>query len=258
MSNKPKLHELLAVENDLDNVSKKVVQEASNTFKTKGQLFSGAVRIYKSLEDENGKDDYSALTETRDLETTVFDKLQYVGLSVGRYWDAVLQKESTNQIAVADLDLDGVVLATDVPATFLLGMEKRLSDLRKMYEQIPTLTPGVKWIKDPDSGANVYKTEQPDKKYRTRKAFRHQVLVEPTEHHPAQIEKWEENENIGTFETTHWSGAITTNEKSEMLGRIDKLTRAVKKARQRANTAEVKKVNVARKLIDYINTGNFS
>jgi hypothetical protein len=46
---------------------------------------------------------------------------------------------------------------------------------------------------------------------------------------------------------------ITPARKSELLDRIDKLLRAVKKARQRANGTEVVKVNVGKSIMDFIN-----
>ena len=45
---------------------------------------------------------------------------------------------------------------------------------------------------------------------------------------------------------------ISPAEKSAILGRLDKLTRAVKKARQKANTAEVTKVTIGEELFKYI------
>ena len=52
--------------------------------------------------------------------------------------------------------------------------------------------------------------------------------------------------------TTTWSGMISSAQKSAILGRMDKLIRATKKARQRANTQEVVKVTISKKLIDFL------
>lgn len=48
---------------------------------------------------------------------------------------------------------------------------------------------------------------------------------------------------------------MSVSEKSKILGRIDDLLLAVKKARQRANNVDVQKVNVGAKLLNYINNG---
>ena len=69
---------------------------------------------------------------------------------------------------------------------------------------------------------------------------------------PAVIDKWEEVENVGKYTKKHWSGAVTSARKSELLGRIDNLLRAVKKARQRANSTEVVSMSVGNSLFEYI------
>ena len=46
---------------------------------------------------------------------------------------------------------------------------------------------------------------------------------------------------------------ISPAEKSALLGRIDKLIQATKKARQQANAAEVVNREIGRKIMDYIN-----
>lgn len=244
----PKLHELLAVEGDLDGTYKKVLEEAKNTFAKKPAHFFGR---HKKLEmfDENAPE---APDEFQEMVTTVHDKLGYVASHVVRYLDAVLQKEKTNQMATGDIVVDGTVIAKDLPATFLLGLETRLKAVRAMYEAAPTLPPGMKWEKDSNRGEHVFVMANPEEKFKTAKTFKHKVLYEATDKHPAQIEKWEEVENVGKYITETWSGMISTAGKSSLLGRIDKLIRAVKKARQRANTEEVVEISIGKELIDFI------
>ena len=83
--------------------------------------------------------------------------------------------------------------------------------------------------------------------------FKSQVLYKATVEHPAQIEKWEEQVPVGKYVKKVWSGMLTPARKSELLGNIDKLISAVKKARQRANATVVVKLNVGQKFIDFIN-----
>lgn len=252
----PKLHELLAVEGDLDGTYKKVLEEAKNTFAKKPAHFFGR---HKKLEmfDENAP---KAPDEFQEMVTTVHDKLEYVGGHVVRYLDAVLQKEKTNQAAKGDIMVDGAVIAKGLPATFLLGLETRLKTIRAMYEAAPTLPPGIKWEEDPNRGSHVFVMTNPEEKFKTAKTFQHKILVPaqfPKEGEggtslPAQIEKWEEVENVGKYSTETWSGMISTAEKSVLLGRIDKLIRAVKKGRQRANTEEVVKASIGDVLLGFI------
>ena len=111
---------------------------------------------------------------------------------------------------------------------------------------------GIEWASAPELGNNVYNRVHPAVTFKTRKTFRHKVLVEATREHPAQIEKWSEDENVGKFITDSWSGMLTPAEKSDMIGRIDTLAQAVKQARQRANTTEVVKIQLAKSLVDFI------
>lgn len=243
-----KLHELLSVEGDLEGIFKKILKETKDTFsKRTGHFFGYNKRL--EMFDENAPE---APEENQELTTTVSDKLNYTMEHVNRYFDALVQKEATNQGAVANLVVDGTTIATGLPATFLLGMESRLKMIREVFSTIPTLPPGKKWEKDESRGNNVFIQSVPDEKFKTAKTFKHKTLYEATEHHPAQIERWEETENVGKYITTTWSGMMTTAEKSAMIGRLDKLIRATKKARQKANCAEVQKITVAKEISNYI------
>jgi hypothetical protein len=246
-----KLHELLAVESDLDNIQKTIVAEAQNTFTKKPHMFFG---FEKRLDNYN-ENLPEAPRERQELTTTVTDKLEYVNAHIIRYFDAVLQKELTNQTAKADIIIGETVLAKDVPTTFLLGLETKLKTIRALYESIPTLPSGIGWDKDTELGEDIYRARNSEKKYRTAKTFKHKVLYEATDHHPAQIERWEENENVGMYITDKWTGLISPAQKSDYLGRLDLLIRAVKKARQRGNNTQVVKTKIARDLFSYVMEG---
>lgn len=194
-----KLHEALAVEGNLEGLAKKVLAEAVGTFTKRTDHFTG---FHKTLQmDEEGA--MGVPDESKELTTTVGDKLDYLEKHLVKYWDCVLQKEATNQVAKSDIVVDGEVLANDVPATFLLGMETKLKNLREVYSFIPTLQPGVAWEKDESQNdqGRVWKASQPQEKIKTKRVSKSQVLYEATEHHPAQIDKWEEQERVGVFVT---------------------------------------------------------
>lgn len=243
-----KLHELLAVETDLQNVFKVVVNEAQKTFKGKQNMFIGYER---HLETFNEDDNTSTPDEKQHIETTIAEKLDYIAEKGSRYINAVFQKEATNQIAKADIIIDNETIAAGIPATFLLGLEAKLKNMRDMYIAIPTLQPGIEWIWNID--LNAYKMADPEIKMRTSKTFKHKVLYEATDKHPAQIEKWEENINTGKYVRNVWSGMISTSDKAIMLGRFDQLLRAIKKARMRANDIKVVDHNdIGEKIFNFI------
>lgn len=243
-----KLHQLLAVESDLDGKFKRVCEETKKTF-AKPALFTGFNRRLEVFEE----DSVDWPEENQDMTTTVKDRIDYTSTSIVAYLDALYQKEATNQTAQADLIVDGTTIGTKVPATFLLGLETRLKYIRGVYEAMPTLGAGIEWKPSLDKGDGIFEMVHPEEKIKTKMTFKSQILVEPTEHHPAQIEKWEEQIPVGKFIKTVWTGLVTSATKAEMLGRIDKLLRAVKMARQKANSAKVVNDHIAANIMDYIN-----
>ncbi len=243
------LHELLAVEADLDGAHKKILDETRLTFTKKADHFMGQHRKLEMFIE----DGISYPEEFKKIDTTVQDKLDHMQKTEVRYFDALLQKEATNQNATADLIIDGIIIETNLPATFLLGMETRMKHLRVAYEHIPTLAPGIEWEKDSSQGDNIYKTTKPQEKLKTDTKIEAVVLYEATKEHPAQIKEVSNVKTVGKYSLTAWSGMITPAEKSEFLARIDKLIRAFKKARQRENTTEVNKRTIGKKLFSYIN-----
>jgi len=256
MSKKSKLHELLAVEGDLEGEYRAITQETINTFSNKAHHFVGSVRELEWFEEGQPEEP----KEYQHMTTTVKDKLDYTSKSIIRYFDALLQKESTNQVAKADLVVDGVTIAKDVPATMLLGLENRLKVVRDIYMAIPTLPPNIEWKLDPQKGPNIYSRVHAEEKMKTEKIFKVQVLYEAKfpkegergESLPAQVEKISETKNVGVYKKNIWTGILSPAEKSVLLGRVDKLIRATKKARQQANSTEVVKSEIGKAIFDFI------
>lgn len=245
-----KLHELLSVEGDLEGIYKKILDETAQTFTKKVDRFFGAVRTMEWFEEGNPP----VPAEHQALTTTVKDKLDYQKNAVIRYFDALLQKERTNQDARADIIIDGVPIASDLPATFLLGLESRLKRVREIYDKIPTLPPNIKWEKDETKGDDIYSRVHPEEQLKTEKIFKVQVLYDATKEHPAQVEKIPETKNVGVYKKEVWTGLLSPADKLALLGKIDRLIQAVKKARQRANTTEVVKLTIGKELFGYINS----
>jgi hypothetical protein len=247
-----KLHQLLAVESDLDQAYKNALHETQVVFEKKSNLFFGFIKTLHIF-DESDATHYT--DERHELTTTVPKRLAYQDTFIANYIDALLQKEATNQLAMANLVVNGLTLAEDMPATFLLGLEKRLVAIRAVYKTIPTLPQGTAWEVDTTQGDDIFKTVFPDVKFKTKKTFNHKVLYEATKEHPAQIEKWDETENIGEYSKVVWSGLVPSADKAAILKRIDDLIIAVKKARQQANNCDVVTLKVGQKIMDYINLG---
>lgn len=246
------LHEVLAVEQELKNASKKIAEETINTFSKKPEHFIGFHKTLKMF-DESRVIEEAAQRQDRELVTTVPAKLNYSIEHFISSLDATAQKEATNQKAKADIKLNGSTIAKDIPATLLLALEKELVFYRNMYQTIPTLQPGIDWGKSSDLGEGIYKTLKPEIRSKTEKMRLHKELSPATKEHKAQIETWTEDRPVGQYETTTINGMITPARKSTLIGRIDELIREVKKARTRANKEEVLNIKIGKNIFDYIN-----
>jgi len=249
-----KLHEVLAVEADKQGIARRLTDESRTIFKNKHQLFLGATKMLK-MDDAGHESLEESSKENQDLTTTVPARLVYTGNAIAAWLDVVAQKEYTNQnSAKADLVIDGQVLLTDVPATFLLGLETKLKGIREMYNDIPTLASGTVWLKDENGLPDSYRAETTDIKAKTKKTVMFRILDKATKEHPAQIEKWNEEVVVGKYTTQFRSGMISSSRKMQLLGQIDALIQATKQARQRANNVEVfKNCKVGKTLFDFIN-----
>lgn len=247
----PQLHELLAVEGDLKGEKNKVRDETLVVFTKKPNLFLGFVKRLEMF-DAKKENEEAAGGERSEITTTVPKKLNYVSKAFVRFWDAKLQKEAANQEAVADVIIEGATFLKDVPVTFLLGMEEELKQLRKVYDSIPTLQPGIDWLQDPQKGNGYWKAAHSIIKQKTKQLIQSKVVAEPTKEHPAQIREWSEDVQVGKYCTENWSGMISPAQKSNALSRLDTVLRAFKKARQRANNQEVKSARIGKQVFDYI------
>ena len=245
-----KLHELLAVEPDLEGAYQKIIKETIYTFDKRIAHFVSQTRSLEIFESQEG--DPEPPIEHKAMDTTVADKLAYQKGHIIRYIDAVYQKEATNQIAKADIIINGAVIAKDVAVTALLGLERFIGRIRDTYNSIPTLPPGIEWDLSPDDGPNIYKRRHPKKEYKTEKRIVPQILYKHTPEHPAQVREISETVNVGMYTRHELCSLMTPAQKSELLARIDELLRGVKQARQRANRQEIVKVNIGKVLFDYI------
>jgi len=248
-----RLHELLAVEQELKGRKEKALSQASEMFQKQPQVFQGGIKTLEMF-DESRSNEEAAGEECTEVVSSVNDILNESFSDVKSFWDGRLQKETTNQLAVADIIVDGQKLAENVPVTFLLSMEDELKEIRKVIEKAPVLNAAVSWEKDEQKGEYFWKASQPVVRNKTEQTIRHKILVPAKDNggHPAQVQAWNENVPVGRYTTITWSGMIPQNEKRRMLTKVSALLNAVKKARQRANCQEVEDRHIGEKLLGYI------
>jgi hypothetical protein len=246
-----KLHELLAVEGNLSTQAQKCRAELiTNTFDKKRHHF-GAKRVSFTPNTEGA---VQVTEEQLDIQTTVRGELDWIGKILVKAWDASHQIDVANTMAHADVVTeDDTTLLRDVPATSLLQLEKHLKELHDLLTAVPTLDPAKGFQQDPQREAGVYKAREVNKT-RTKKTQRPMVMYEATKEHPAQVAMATEDVATGTILEQEWSSLITPAQKSDMLDRCDKLMRAVKRARSKANEQDldIGKNKIAQALVDYV------
>lgn len=226
-----KLHELLAVESTLKGQAEKTRGDLLTLFDKKKHHFHEKVVTFTPNEEGAAP----VTEEQLDLQTTVPKELTWIKGIWAKALDVSYQIAESNTEARADVVLDdGKTLLTQVPATALLELEKRATEIHALVSGIPTLDPAKGFRLDPDRGKGVYKA-RPDTKTRTKKVQRVLELAKATDKHPAQVTVVSEDVPSGTIEVLEWSGLITPAEKAEMIERAEELKRAIKQARARAN-----------------------
>jgi len=242
-----KLHELLAVEGSLENQTKKVVSELANTFEKKRHLFEEKRTTFIS-----STEGAPAVVELQsDIQTTVDKELKWVSQHVIKSLDASYQVAEANTAARADVLLeDGTPLLRDMPATALLELEKRVAELHTLVVAIPTLDPAKGFVADVNRGCFVAREVV---KTRTKKTPKVLVKYEATDKHPAQTEVYQEDVPIGKIQEQEWSGLVTPLRKSELIDKVEKLARAVRQARSRANEVPVDaSKTIGKVLVDFV------
>jgi len=239
-----KLHEVLAVERDLKGQAEKIRGDLKDLFNKKLHHFSGKITTFKP----NVEGQKDMIEEQREVQTTVRKELDWARDFIVKMMDVSLQISEANTGARADVIVNGRAIATAVPATYLLELEKRIGEWKEMAGHIPTLDP-TKGFKM-ETETETFRAHD-DIKIRTRKVQKPLVMYEATKEHPAQVQIASYDEPTGELLTQEWSGLITPSEKAAILANIETLARAVKKARARANEIEIKKVKIGRTLFDF-------
>lgn len=240
-----KLHEVLAVENDLASQAKKTLKGAKSVLSDGRQKLIGQQRVYKPFDD----DAQPFAPEITNLSTTVDVELDRLFLPFGKWMNASLQKEVTNQLTSADVVIGGKTILSGLPATALLNIESKLGLLKDVLLSIPTNDTTERWTWDDEQECWL---SEPRTTYRTEKRVKTHVAYESTPDHPAQIQVYNEDERVGEWVTTIKSGMYQPATKRAIVDRLNTLLVAVKQARQRANDLEASNGEWATAILDYI------
>lgn len=211
----------------------------------KAPLLSGISRVYRSKDDDG---DILPPEETR-VQVRAQEVIDEATEILTKLFDVIATKDWGNTQARADVVVDGRVLVKDAPVTYLIFLEKQLNDLKTFIEKLPVLDASEVWQWDENQAC--FATQAIDT-HRTKKVPRVLVKYEATEHHPAQTEVWQEDVVVGFWRTIKFSGALPKQRIKTLLGRVEKLSQAVKFAREEANAHKVEEQRVGRPVLDWI------
>lgn len=246
-----KLFELLVVEKNLKAQAQATRAESRNTFEKKRHLFESKLTTFTPSEPGA-----PAITEAQsDIQSDVMKELRWLCSDIwAKQIDTSFHVAHGNVHAKADVVLDDdTVLAHDVPATALLELEKRVTELHELLLVVPTLDPAKGFTVDSARGDGIFSAREVVKR-RTKKIEDYIVVVPATVEHPAQVAKVSKDVDTGTITEQEWSGLITPARKSQLLARTDALRRAFKAALHRANAVEMPASlpSIAKTMFDYV------
>lgn len=221
------LHQILAVEKGTKTRVYREVTDAHHQLSQSNPKLTGISRTYQPKDDEGDK----LPPESTLLQLRATDALDKVKTSLTQLLDITLTKDLANQDATGSIVIDGVIIYPDVPVSYLLFMEKQLADMTTIINKLPVLDPAEKW--EWDEAADAYATSV--QTTRTKKIPRNHVKAPATDKHQAQVDVYFEDQVVGYWTTTKFSGALPQSRVNQLKDRVVKLANAVKVAREEAN-----------------------
>src|SRR5882672_5402099 len=194
-----KLNQVIAIEKGIKGRVFSVVTDLYKVVQ-KPALFNGFSKTY-AKRDEDSED---LPAERQRVQYNARDMLRSVANATTELMDITARKDWTNCQATGTVEVDGVVILADAPTTFLLFLEKQLTDMRTFVAALPVLDEAETWVFDANSG--LHRTE-PLSTHRTKKVQRPIVLYNATVEHPAQTAMITEDVIAGFWNTVKHSGA---------------------------------------------------
>ncbi len=244
-----KLCQFIAIESAVKNRVTSELTEAHKELQ-RSELFNGHSRRYEPRNEDPTSPVGERLPEEN--KKVVGRAEAVVKLTIDRlveHYDLAATRAFGNCVAKADVEVDGKVLLKDVPVSHLLFLEKRVDDLLTFIRKLPTLDPTENW--EFNASQDLFATA-PVHSVRTKKISRALVLYEATKEHPAQVKEITEDVQAGTWSTIKYSSAIPLQKRNEMLRRAEELQKAIKFAREKANSTEVDDKKVGRAVLDFV------
>lgn len=239
-----KLNQILAIEKGTKASSNRSLTDLHKKSQVQA-LYDGRERTYRSTTEEGEK----FPSESQKVQLKGRNVLKDVQASLAELFDITLTKDKANLEATADIVVDGKAIAKEVPVTYLLFLEKQLTDLHTFLAKLPTLDPSETWVWDP--GQSCYRTSAVEAA-KTKKTIKPIVMYEATKEHPAQVKEVSEDVVVGYWSTIRYSAAFPADQKEMLLDRVVKLQNAIKFAREEANATDASRQQIAGALFGFV------
>lgn len=244
-----RLNQLIAIEAGLKEDAGQAVTRAVRELDANPEALAGLTRTYQPRsEDGERRPDERVKVQVR-----AEDILTQLTATLERLFDVTLTKETADASAMADVVVTRAgklhVLVKDAPVTYLLFLEKQVKRLRGVIAKLPLLDPAQDW--EPDSVSGVYRTPTI---FTTsgKKVPRNHVRFAGDEHHPPQVDVWQEDVIVGDWHLVKFSGAVPADRVRELLSRCDELLRAVIMAREEANSGAVTDRRCGKDVLEWV------
>lgn len=245
VASQTKLHQINALVKGYKPQAGRAITDAHRSAQ-KGQPLSGISRTYRPFSDEPQE---QLPPESTRVQINVADVVADASRALTRLFDLQLTQDTGNAAAKANVVVDGEAIIEDAPVTYLLFLEKQLTDWRTFVDGLPTLDPAETWERDPERGCF---RSAPAQTQKMKKVLRNHVLAEATDKHPAQVQPYNEDVPVGIWTTVKLSGAMPAEQVKALRERIDKLIEAVKVAREEANSAVVAEKKAGEAVFRYL------
>lgn len=240
----PKLNQICALVKDRKADVEKALTNDYNKKLTQSEAFVGMIRDYKPSIENGDK----LPREEQKIQFTVDNILDSARKKLTELWDLVLTQDTANCQANADIMIDNIKLASAVPVTTLLFMEKQLHNLMAMVQRCPTPNPAETWHFDDTLGTF---SSAPTESARMVKTHHVVEKFKPTEHQPGQADIIYLDKQVGTWTKKMFSSAMSADKKFAMIARLQKVLDAVKLAREEANMTNAKSVKIGDLIFDF-------
>jgi hypothetical protein len=238
-----KLNQIVAIERD---VKKAAYNDLSTTHHLiqKPASVSGELAHYVPRNEEGEK----LPPKNQHVQHNVRDVLEEVKEKTVPYFDLVLTKDFGNMQAMGTVWLpDGTTIKMPVPT--LLFLEKQLSDMHAFFSKLPVLDADQAWTWDANQQLFVTEAVRTVKTAKVQKPI---VLYPHSTEHPAQTQLITEDVIVGEWTKVRQSGAITEKHRKGLVKRTEILLKAVKQAREEANTIEVNAHAMGEVVMNYL------